>query len=130
MNVINTLNRTHPVMLYDGDCGFCTRWIERWRKLTGEVITYEPYQKALKDFPQLTETECRRAVQLVCADGALYSGAHAVFQVLAAAGKYQFLLWAYQHIPFCKKFTEIVYQWIAHRRGFFSKIMKQKQCSL
>ena len=25
-----------PLMVYDGDCNFCTLWIRRWQQLTGD----------------------------------------------------------------------------------------------
>ena len=40
-----TGQRHTPIMLFDGDCGYCRRWIEKWHKLTGESLSYEPYQK-------------------------------------------------------------------------------------
>ena len=43
-----------PIMLYDGDCGFCKHWIEKWEKITGDYVRYKPYQNALADYPQLT----------------------------------------------------------------------------
>jgi predicted DCC family thiol-disulfide oxidoreductase YuxK len=35
-------------MLFDGDCGFCRRWIGKWKELTGDRVRYAPYQLALK----------------------------------------------------------------------------------
>jgi len=37
-----------PVLVFDGDCGFCRFWIERWRGATGGKVDYEPYQKVGK----------------------------------------------------------------------------------
>lgn len=106
-----------PVMLYDGDCGFCRRLIKRWQHVTGEYIRYEPYQKALSDFPQLTEAQCRTAVQLILPDGSVFSGARAMFKALALSGKLPFFLWAYGHIPFFGRVSETLYQYVAgHRR--------------
>src|SRR5690348_8984243 len=35
-----------PLMVYDGDCSFCLRWIQRWQRRTGDCIDYLPYQNA------------------------------------------------------------------------------------
>jgi len=42
-----------PVMIYDGDCHFCTRWIARWRAITGDRVVYRASQEAAKDFPEI-----------------------------------------------------------------------------
>lgn len=108
-------------MLYDGDCGFCQYWIERWRRLTKDAIIYEPYQEALTRFPQVTEEECREAVQLITKDGAVFSGAHAVFEALRIAGRFRALHWLYDHSPFFGRFSEFLYQWVSHHRFVLSK---------
>jgi predicted DCC family thiol-disulfide oxidoreductase YuxK len=120
-----------PVMLYDGDCGFCQRWIKRWQKITGDTVLYFPYQKRLKDFPQITAEQCRKAVQLILQDGQVYSGAHAVFVAMALAKKYTWLLWLYEHIPFLDRIFEIIYQLIAEHRFLLSKLHRSsKKCSV
>ncbi len=106
-------------MIYDGDCAFCRRWVDRLRHVTGEQIRYESYQKALSDFPQLSETQCQSAVQLVLPDGAVMSGAYATFKALALGGKFRFFLWCYEYVPFFRLISESVYRFIASHRRFF-----------
>jgi len=108
-------------MLYDGDCGFCQRWIERWKRKTGDAVDYLPYQTALSRFPQVTEAACREAVQLVMPDNTTHRAAHAVFHSLALASRARALLWLYEH---CRPFAwaaEAVYQWVAHHRLSLSR---------
>src|SRR5437773_2587310 len=31
-----------PLLIFDGECGFCRRWIERWQAKTGDRIDYRP----------------------------------------------------------------------------------------
>ncbi|HEY3359167.1 MAG TPA: lipase maturation factor family protein [Polyangia bacterium] len=42
-----------PVLIWDGGCGFCARWIARWRVLTGEAVEYLPAAEATRRFPAL-----------------------------------------------------------------------------
>lgn len=112
---------TKPTMLYDGDCGFCQRWIERWRRKTGDRVIYLPYQSAAAQFPQVTEAECRRAVQLIMPNGTVVSAAHAVFHTLAFAGRYGTLLGMYEHLPPFAWAAEVMYQLVAHHRVMLSK---------
>ncbi len=112
---------TLPTMLFDGDCGFCRRWIRKWNKITGDRVRYAPYQQALAQFPQLTEQQCAAAVQLIMPDGTLFSGAHAVFRALDLGGRYRWLLRLYESRPLFAAVAERLYQLVAHHRVFFSK---------
>ncbi len=111
-----------PTLLFDGDCGFCRRWIRRWNKLTGDRVRYVPYQEALVHYPQLTEQQCAAAVQLVLLDGSVLSGAHAVFRALDLGGRHRWLLRLYERRPWFAGLAERLYQLVAHHRAFFSKI--------
>ena len=68
-----------PTLIYDGECGFCRRWIERWRVSTGDRVDYLTSQEAAPKFPAISEGEFAEAVQWVGADGERLSGAPAVF---------------------------------------------------
>ena len=49
-----------PTLIYDGECGFCSRWIERWRVTTGDRVEYLTSREATLKFPSITEGElCR-----------------------------------------------------------------------
>jgi predicted DCC family thiol-disulfide oxidoreductase YuxK len=66
------------ILIYDGDCGFCKRWIKRWQKITGDAIDYAPYQAVHAQYPQIPITQFQKAVQFVESSGQFYSGAYAV----------------------------------------------------
>ena len=119
-----------PVMLYDGVCGFCFKWIEKWRQATGSSVAYEPYQKALTDYPRLSEAQCRESIQLVMPDGSVFSGAQAVLKALHLGGKCKILFWSYEHIPLFAPITEWCYRRVAHNRMFFSKLFSAPECKL
>lgn len=119
-------NDVRPTMLYDGDCGFCQYWIGRWQEKIGDKVVFLPYQGANADFPQVTEEECRAAVQLIMPDGSITSGAHAIFKALDIARRRRYLHWLYEHMPFFGRVSEFIYQWVAHHRIFFSKFFGRK----
>ena len=116
------MNKPKPILIYDGDCVFCRRWIERWRVITGERVEYASYQEAASRFPHIPEVEFKSAVQFVDPGGKTYRAAEAVFRSLATAPAYQWLLWIYSHIPGMRALTETFYRFVAHHRVFFSKI--------
>ncbi len=107
-----------PTMLWDGDCGFCGRWIRRWKKVTGEAVAYHPYQEVIGDFPQLTAEQCTRAVQLVMPDGRVFHAAHAVLQALACAGRARRLLALYRRSRCFRAVAEAAYRFVAANRSW------------
>ncbi len=110
-----------PLLIYDGDCAFCTRWVNRSKKITGAAIDYAPYQEVTAQFPQIPESQFRQAIQLVDPDGSVYRAAEAAFRVLSVSPRYRWLLRAYQHVPLFKPVSEFVYKLVAQNRLFFSK---------
>jgi predicted DCC family thiol-disulfide oxidoreductase YuxK len=109
---------TKPTMLWDGDCGFCFRWIQRWKKATGDAVEYRPYQEALQDFPQVDEAACREAVQLVLPGGEVLHAAHAVLKSLAVGGRHAWMLRRYERSAFFRRLTEAAYRFVARNRGW------------
>lgn len=107
-----------PIMLWDGDCGFCSRWIRRWQKATGDTVEYRPYQDALQEFPQVKEADCRQAVQLVLPDGRIFQAAQAVLKSLAIGGRSMWMLRLYERSRFFRWFTERLYRWVARNRSW------------
>jgi predicted DCC family thiol-disulfide oxidoreductase YuxK len=108
-----------PTLLWDGECGFCARWVRRWQKATGEAVDYRTYQEALAEFPQVRAADCVKAVQLVLPNGAVLQGAHAVFQTLAFGGRARLMLWFYQRCRLFRLCSEAVYRFIAGNRSKF-----------
>lgn len=107
-----------PVMIYDGECEFCRRWVVRWAKLTDDRVDYEAYQELLDElnkFP-VTEKDCMTAVQLVDADGRVYSAAAAVLKSLTYTRHWGWLYWCYEHSGLFANFTEWLYRWVARNR--------------
>ncbi|OGW83881.1 MAG: hypothetical protein A2Z83_00630 [Omnitrophica bacterium GWA2_52_8] len=109
-----------PVLLFDGDCYFCKRWIERWREFTGDKIEYQAYQDVLLKFPQVSESDCQKSIQLLTPEGKHYRAAEAVFRTFALGGHQKWLLWAYLKIPGVAAITEACYRIAASNRIFFS----------
>ena len=125
-----TISRTlpKPLMVFDGDCHFCTRWIKRWQKTTGQAVDYAPFQEASADLPEIPRARFEREVVLVVADGRVFGGAEAVFRSLNCGDRPGFIaksaLWMYQHAPGFAVFTEACYRFVAEHRTFFSAITR------
>jgi predicted DCC family thiol-disulfide oxidoreductase YuxK len=103
---------THlPVLVFDGECGFCRYWIARWRARTGPAVTYLPFQdpSVAAALPDIPRDEFARSVQFVDEHGAVSAGARAVFLLTERAGA-GWPLWSYEHVPGVSALTEWAYR--------------------
>jgi predicted DCC family thiol-disulfide oxidoreductase YuxK len=77
--------RRRPVLVYDGDCGFCTSCVHLLERIgpDAEIVAWQ-----LTDLAELgiAEEQAADAVQLVQVDGTVRSGHEAVGAVLGTAG--------------------------------------------
>jgi lipase maturation factor 1 len=111
-----------PLLVYDGDCGFCRFWVARWRRATHGAVDFAPAQQEAGRFPQIAPEAAKRAVQLVTPQGEVFSGAEAVFRVLAFAPEERWKLGLYRRLPGFRPISEWTYARIAAHRPFFSKL--------
>lgn len=113
-----------PLVIYDGDCAFCGRWVSYWQQLTGTRVEYRPYQDAtvLKAFPEIPPTDLETAVHLVEPDGMVYRGAEAVLRIEAKSARGgRWLRW-YEASSAFAWLAEKLYRLVARHRMFFSRL--------
>jgi predicted DCC family thiol-disulfide oxidoreductase YuxK len=114
---VNDSHSRQPLLVYDGDCGFCAYWVRYWQRLTGERVRYAPYQAVAAEHPEVPVEAFERAIQLFGPDGERSSGAEAAFRVLATVPGKGTSLWLYRHLPGFAWLAETTYALIArHRR--------------
>ncbi len=115
-----------PLMVFDGDCNFCTLWIRRWQQLTGDSVDYRPAQdlRIPARFPEIPREQFDTAVQLIESDGTVYSGAEAVFRTLAHGANCHWPMRAYKDSPVFADITEWAYRLVATHRAFFSLLTR------
>ena len=115
-----------PVLIFDGDCNFCRRWVRRWYRTTGDHVEYLPYQDpaVAKRFPEVSPAACARAVHLITADGSVYHSAEAVFLSRAYGPGRHLGIWAYRRVPGFAALSEFCYRIVARHRMFFSRITR------
>ncbi|MEO8439644.1 MAG: lipase maturation factor family protein [Spartobacteria bacterium] len=111
-----------PLMVYDGDCGFCKLWIARWREITAGKVEYEALQEAAARFPEVPRAAFEHAVKLIESDGGVYSGAEAVFRSLGTARAGGFWTWCFRHLPGFAPLSELAYRGIAGHRELAGKV--------
>jgi predicted DCC family thiol-disulfide oxidoreductase YuxK len=114
-----------PVLIYDGDCDLCRRWIARWSHVTEARIDIISSQEAAHLFPEISPEQFQSSVQLVQPDGVVYEGAEAVFRTLAFNSSHRWPLWLYRNVYGVASATEFIYRFIARHRGSISRVMRR-----
>jgi predicted DCC family thiol-disulfide oxidoreductase YuxK len=105
-----------PVLIYDGECAFCRRWVDRWRAAAGNELDLEPARNAADRFPEIPPAEFVRAVQLVDTNGRVYSAAEAIVRARALATYHTWLRTAFERLPGFAPIAEAVYRLVARHR--------------
>ncbi len=111
-----------PVLVYDGECGFCRLWIERWKSATGDAVEYAPYQSAAQRHPEVPREAFAEAVHLFEPDRTT-RGAEAVLRALSRAGGLSWLPRLYS-APGAAPLLEAAYRFVAARRPLFSRLTR------
>jgi lipase maturation factor 1 len=112
-----------PVLVWDGQCGFCKIWVDYWKQLTGSRIEYQTSQgyQAARDagaeLPHIDSAAFAKSVQLVRPDGTVADGARAVFESLGMLGTYE----SSRVFAWIAQWT---YRFIAQRRELFYQVTR------
>ena len=111
-------------MIWDGECHFCRRWIERWRVITVGEVEYAPYQEIAERFPEIPREQFQHSVVYIDKTGRVFVAAEAVYQSLRCRLSKKWLWWSYQHVPGFAAVSEFGYTFIARHRGFASTVTR------
>lgn len=106
-----------PVLYWDGDCGFCRRWVERWQESSGESVQYRTLQVAPPHVVAAAGGDPPQRIVLETPDGRLTSGAQAALQALQGRSiGAKLLTLFYDRVPAFRTLAESAYRWVAGHR--------------
>lgn len=113
-----------PVLIYDGDCSFCRKWMRWFRAHDPEQqMEYLARQSPEREsrYPQLNDAKYQGALQLILASGEIRSGEMATATALTclADTKYR-LLGKFIMLPGIRQCAHIGYKIIAKNRHRFA----------
>jgi lipase maturation factor 1 len=123
-SAVDTATARQPLLIYDGDCGFCGYWARYWQALTGERVQYRPYQEVAAQYPQIPLSDFQRAVQYIASDGSRASAAKASLLTLSHARGKGVWLALYRHLPGFAAVAEMAYAFTAAHRPAFYRISR------
>src|SRR5438046_9898617 len=112
------------LLIWDGECHFCRRWIGRWREITGDKVDYEISQHVAGKFPEISLEQFQRSVVLIEPDGAVFTGAEAVFRSLRSRSSKRWLAWSYYHVPGFAPISEAFYKFVSMNPRFGSAMTR------
>lgn len=107
--------RERPVLVYDGECAFCTRCARLLERIgpDAEIVAWQ-----LTDLADLgiTEQQAADAVQWVGIDGTVRSGHEAIAALLSAAGRTWTIVGRVALLPGISWLAAKVYRLVADNR--------------
>jgi predicted DCC family thiol-disulfide oxidoreductase YuxK len=112
---------SRPVLLYDGECGFCRQWVARLRRWDrrGVIQTLPGAERStVPGLPPISDASLDRAMQFVTPDGRVYPGARALPALLPYLSGGRLLAPALR-IPGVQGLADRLYAWISARRHRF-----------
>jgi predicted DCC family thiol-disulfide oxidoreductase YuxK len=105
-----------PVLVFDGDCAFCTRAAEVARRLLPADCDVRPWQAYDLSAVGVTAQRAQHEVLWVGRDGVVAGGAGAVAQALRAVGGVWSVLGAVLSVPPVSWVAQGVYRMVAANR--------------
>ena len=103
-------------LVFDGDCGFCTRCVALVPRSVRRTTTVVPYQRADLSALGLTAAQCAEAVQWVGDDRSSASGHAAIGRLLQSGGGLWWLLGSLLLVPPVSWLAAVVYRLVAANR--------------
>jgi predicted DCC family thiol-disulfide oxidoreductase YuxK len=113
------------VVLYDGQCGFCSRWVKRWER----TLARRGFETASLDEPWVAEKlkrpheELVTDIRLLTASGQLISGAD-VYLYVARRIWWAWPFYAVFSLPGFNRLIHAGYRWFARNRHIVSRSCK------
>jgi lipase maturation factor 1 len=112
---------SRPVLLFDGQCGFCRTWVarlHRWDRRRAIQTLPGGERGTLPGLPPIADASLDRAMQFVTPDGRVFAGARALPALLPYLPGGRLLAFFFR-IPGAQAIADRLYAWISARRHRF-----------
>jgi predicted DCC family thiol-disulfide oxidoreductase YuxK len=118
------------LVLYDADCGICTRSASILRRLDrGRHLRLVPLQRppSLPDLP--SEAELAEAMHVRDPSGRWFRGGEAVIRIAAALPSLRLIAWT-ARLPGVPGLMDVGYRLVARNRQSLSRLLGEQACRL
>ena len=119
------------VVVYDGNCPFCRRQVDRIRRRDARAIfSYLPRQTPglTERFPRLAEQDFNTGMRLIAPEGIVHLGADAVYHIARRLPGWRRWAWLYQ-VPGLHALFRAAYAWVAAHRMSLSGACPAGSCA-
>ena len=106
------------LIVFDGQCGFCRRWIRYMNRFKRHPDSVAWQQTDLLELG-LTAEQCMAAVQWIGPTGVIASGSDAAARVLIVAGLPWSIVGRIMFAPGLRAIMQRAYRWVANNRYRF-----------
>jgi predicted DCC family thiol-disulfide oxidoreductase YuxK len=115
-----------PILVYDGQCGFCLSQVARLRRHCGNAVDFIPSDapELPARFPELPARRFEESLQFVDGDGTVYAGLHGALKALGAGGRAGGLLRFYERNRGWAALLECGYRVAARNRALLSRFSR------
>jgi len=113
-----------PILVWDGECGFCKFWVIHFKKKTGDSVAYRTYQEVASQFKDIPLKEFKKASRLIETDGKIYSGPDSAYRTLTHSNINSMWHRWYKNKPWFTWLSDHGYNHIAKNRSFYFKVTK------
>mgnify|MGYP006188992721 CR=1 FL=1 len=111
-----------PVLIWDGNCGFCKYWKIRWENMAKDTLNFCTIEEAKLAFPELEQNQLQKSIHLIEENGEVCFGAKAVFKSFEVMGKNESLIRLYESSPCFRTSCEKIYELVARNRRELLKL--------
>jgi predicted DCC family thiol-disulfide oxidoreductase YuxK len=105
-----------PILIYDGDCAFCSSSVRAMQKLLKKRPPMEPYQFLDLTKYSLTPEQCREEAKFIKADGTIKGGHLAFVETFKLGGGLWKVIGSIVGLPVLRSIAGFVYRWVAKNR--------------
>jgi predicted DCC family thiol-disulfide oxidoreductase YuxK len=105
-----------PLLIFDGDCAFCSSTVRVAQRRIRRLPAAQPYQHTDLAGFGLTAAQCDQAVHYVDGRRRIYIAHDAVAALLRDSGSGWRVLGAVIRIPVVHWLSGVVYRWVARNR--------------
>ncbi len=108
---------TRPVLVYDGFCGFCRRWVDRLERwgLRGVDLVPSQHRQERSDLPVISDDQVDREMVMVLPDGRVLGGGDAMSALWRLVPRLRVVAWLLG-LPGISRLRDLGYRWVAARR--------------
>jgi len=114
-----------PVLIWDGNCGFCKFWVTRWKAKTGDALDFKTFQETSQHYKDFPLKEFKKASRLIEPNGNVFSGPDSAYRCYnyAKLKNSPYHKW-YTSNKMFRSLSDKAYNYIAKHRPTMFKITK------